>query len=106
MRRDPRGITTPDVERTSCVVLAVISSPGFALRASTGLLSVAGMVVPAASSPAPLALALTDFPFTEAALSLLALPLASALPLRGLWLACAFASTEVLEFTLALFCPA
>jgi hypothetical protein len=77
-------------------------SPDFALRASTGLLSVAGIVVPAARDPAPLVLA--EAPFTEVEVSLL--PLALALPFRCLGLACALVSTDVFEFAFALVWPA
>src|SRR5437868_6434723 len=101
-RREPRGIITPESERTSCVVLAITWSPDLALRASTGLLRVAGIVVPAASDPA--ALVFTEAPFTDA--ELLLPPLAFALAFRCLRLACAFASADVFEFTLAFAWPA
>ena len=52
---------------------------GVWLSVLIGLLRVAGIVVPAVNSPAPLALVLTDFSFTEAAFSFCELPWASVL---------------------------
>jgi hypothetical protein len=64
------------------------------------------MVVPAANAPAPLAFVPTEFPFTDAPLSLLALPLPLAFACRRFRLAFASAFAEVVELTFALDCPA